>query len=84
MEEVNVRRHQEKSKLYISDTPIYMNASSIITISVHSENPNIRWLTKLKIQADVPILEKLKIDSEQEKETQEVEERTPRAKADVC
>jgi len=72
MEEVNVRRDQEKSKLYISDTPIYMDASSIITACVHSENPDFRWLTKLKINADVPILEKLKNDSEQENENKEL------------
>ena len=72
MEEVNVRRHQEVGKFYISDTPIYMDASSIITASVHSKNPDIRWLTKLKIQADVPILEKLKINSEQEKENKKM------------
>jgi len=35
MEEVEVNRNQEKSKLYISDTPIYLDASSIITTSVH-------------------------------------------------
>jgi len=63
MEEVNVKRDQEMSKLYISDTPIYIDASSIITTSVHSENLDIRWLTKLKIHVDAPILEKLKNDS---------------------
>ena len=71
-EELNVKRDQEMSKLYISDTPIYMDASRIITASVHSENPDIRWLTTLKIHADVPILEKLKNDSEQEKENKEL------------
>jgi len=73
MEEVEVNKNQEKSKLYISDTPIYMDASSIITACVHSENPNFRWLTKLKIQSDAPILEKLKNDSEQEKRIKKVE-----------
>jgi len=67
MEEVEVTRNQEKSKLYISDTPIYLDASSIFTTSVHSENPDLKWLTKLKLQVDAPILEKLKHDSEQEK-----------------
>jgi len=47
MKEVNINRNQEMSKLYISDTPIYMDASSIITSSVHSENPDVKWLTKL-------------------------------------
>jgi len=55
MEEVNVRRHQEMSKLYISDTPVYMDASSIISACMHSENPDFRWLTKLKVNVDVPI-----------------------------
>jgi len=44
-----------------------MDASRIITVCVHSENPDFRWLTKLKVQADAPILKKLKNDSEQEK-----------------
>jgi len=72
VEEVNVMRHQEKGKLYISDTPIYIDASIIITACVHSENPDFRWLTKLKVNTDVPILEKLKNDSEQEKENKEL------------
>ena len=72
MDEVYVKRDQEMSKLYISDTPIFMDASSIITASVHSQNLDIRWLTKLKIQTDAPILEKLKKDSELEKENKEL------------
>jgi len=72
MEEVYDNKNQEKSKLYISDTPIYLDASSIITTSVHSENPDFKWLTKLKIQDDAPILEKLKNDSELEKENKEL------------
>jgi len=68
IEEVYVNRDQEKSKLYISDTPIFLDASSIITSSVQSENPDLTWLTKLKIQAETPILEKLEHDSELEKE----------------
>jgi len=72
MEEVYDNKNQEKSKLYISDTPIYLDASSIITASVHSENPDFKWLTKLKIQDDAPILEKLKNDSELEKENKEL------------
>jgi len=45
---------------------MYLDASSIITASVHSEHPDFKWLTKLKIQVDTPILAKLKNDSEQE------------------
>jgi len=32
---------------------------------VHYENPDFSWLTKLKLHADAPILEKLKNDFEQ-------------------
>ena len=73
MEEVEVNKNQEKSKLYISDTLIYMDSSSIITACVHYENPDFRCLNKLKIQADAPILEKLKNDSEQEKRIKKLE-----------
>jgi len=66
MEEVEVNRNQEKNKLYISDTPFNLDASSIIAASVYYENLDFKWLTKLKIQAHAPILEKLKNDSEQE------------------
>ena len=72
MEEVYVNRDKEKSKLYISDTPIFLDASSIITSSVQSMNPDLTWLTKLKIQAEAPILEKLKHDSELEKENKQL------------
>lgn len=41
MEEVYVNRNQEKSKLYISETPIFLDASSIITSSVQSKNPDL-------------------------------------------
>ena len=68
MEEVEIKRTQEKSKLYISDTPIFMDASGIISSNVHFENLDLKWLTKLKVQTDSPILEKLKNDSEFEKE----------------
>jgi len=71
MEEVEVTRNQEKRKLYISDTHIYLDASSIITASVHSD---FKWLTKLKLQVDAPILEKLKNDSEQEKRIKKLEQ----------
>jgi len=72
MQEVEVKRNQEGSKLYLSDTPIYLDASSIISSSVHSENSDFRWLTKLKIQTGALILEKLKKDSELEKENKEL------------
>jgi len=73
MEEVNVNRNQKMSKLYISDTPFYLDASSIISSSVQSENPDLTWLTKLKIQVDATILEKLKNDSEQEQRIKKLE-----------
>jgi len=72
MDEVEVNRSQERSRLYLSDTPIYLDVSSIITSSVHSDNPNFRWLTKLKIQDDAPILETLKNDPVMEKENKEL------------
>ena len=49
-----------------------MDASSIITATVHSENPDIRWLTKMTIHSEAPILEKLKNDFEQENENKEL------------
>ena len=68
MQEVEVKRTQERSKLYISDTPMLLNALGIISSNVHSENLDLKWLTKLKVQTDSPILEKLKNDFELEKE----------------
>jgi len=65
---VEVKRTQERSKLYISDTLMFLNASGIISSNVHSENLDLKWLTKLKVQTDSPFLEKLKNDSELEKE----------------
>jgi hypothetical protein len=72
MEEVCVNRNQERNKLYILDTPIFLDASRIITLCVQSENPDLTWLTKLKIKAETPILEKLKNDSELEKENKQL------------
>jgi len=66
MEEVELNRNPVKSILYISDTLVYTDASSIMTSSVQSEDQNLSWLTKLLIHSDAPILEKLKRDSEQE------------------
>jgi len=43
-----------------------MDVSSITTASVYTKDLNLSWLTKLMIQSDAPILEKLKRDSEQE------------------
>jgi len=68
MQEVEVKRSEERSKLYISNTPMFLDASGIISSSVQSENLDLKWLTKLKVQIDSPILEKLKSDSEVEKE----------------
>ena len=73
MEEVELNRSLERSRLYLSETPMYLDASSIISSSVHSDNPDLRWLTKLKIQtSDVPILEKLKDDPVLEKENKQL------------
>ena len=70
MEEIELNKTLEKSRLYLSDTPMYLDASSIISSSVHSENPDFKWLTKLKIQnSGAPILDKLKDDHVLEKET---------------
>jgi len=69
MEEININRNQ---KLYLSDTPIFMDASSIISSSVKYEDPDIKWLTKLLIKSDAPILEKLQKDSALEKENKEL------------
>jgi len=50
-----------------------MDASSIIFSSVHSENPDFRWLTKLKIQnLDASILKKLQDDPVLVKENKEL------------
>ena len=52
---------------------MYLDVSSIISSSVHSENPDLRWLTKLKIlTSDAPILNKLKDDSVLENENKEL------------
>jgi len=72
MKEVEIKRNQEKSKLYLSDTPIFLDASGILSSGVEFEILDLRWLTKLKIQADAPILEKLKSDSVTEKENKEL------------
>jgi len=44
LEEIELNRTLEKRKLYLSNTPMYLDASSTISSSVHSENPDIRWL----------------------------------------
>jgi len=46
-----------------------MDASSIVSSSVHSEDPDLKWLTKLLIQSDAPILEKLKKNSALKRKT---------------
>jgi len=69
MEEININRNQ---KLYLSDTPIYMDASSIISLSVKSEDPDVKWLTKLLIKSKAPILEKLKKHTALQKENKEL------------
>ena len=73
LEKVELNRSLEKSRLYLSDIPMYMGASSIILSSVLSENPDFRWLTKLKIQnSDASILKKLQDDPVLENEKKEL------------
>jgi len=72
MKEVEVNTSQAKNILYISDTPFFMDASSIITSGV-KENLDLSWITKVKGQVDIPILEKLKHDSEQEQRIKKLE-----------
>jgi len=73
MDEVEIKRSQERRRLYLSDTPMYLDASSIISSSVQSDNPDFRWLTKLKVQtSDAPILEKLQDDPILKKENKEL------------
>jgi len=55
MQEVEVRR----IKVYISDSPFFLDLSLIITSSV-KENLNTSWLTQLHLKPQIPILEKLK------------------------
>ena len=72
MKEVEATKNQARSRLYISDSPFFLDASSIITASVH-EDLNLNWLTKLKVHTNAPILEKLKHDSEQEQMIKKLE-----------
>jgi len=73
MKEMELNMNPVERRLYISYTPIYMDASSIITSSVQSEDHNLSWLTKIVIHSDAPILEKLKRDSEQEQRVKQLE-----------
>jgi len=72
MKEVEINREQEKHKLYISDSPLHLDASSIISANVH-EDLSLNWLTKLKVHTDAPILAKLQSDSEQEQKIKKLE-----------
>ena len=72
MKEVEINREQEKHKLFISDSPFYLDASSIITANVH-EDLSLNWLTKLKVHTDAPILAKWQSDFEQEKKIKKLE-----------
>jgi len=73
LEEVELNRSLEKNKLYLSDTPKYLDDSSIIFSSVQFENPDFKWLTKLKIQtSDSSILKKLEDDPVLKKENKEM------------
>jgi len=63
---------EAQNRLYISDSPFFLDISSIITSSVE-ENLDLSWVTKVKVKADVPSLEKLQHDSEQEKKIKKLE-----------
>jgi len=69
MQEVEVIRNV----LYISDSPFFLYASSIITSYVQ-EDMNISWLTKLQVKSENPILEKLKKDPEQTNKIKKLEQ----------
>lgn len=56
---------------------MFLNASGIISSNLHSENLDLKWLTKLKVQTDSPILKKLKNDSELEKENKRLKKELP-------
>jgi len=73
MEEVELNRNPIKNRLYIPDTLVYLDASSIITSCIQIEDRNLSWLTKLLIHSDEPILEKLKRDYEQEQMVKQLE-----------
>ena len=49
-----------------------MDASSIISSSVKSEDPDVKWLAKLLIKSEAPILEKMKKDTTFQKENKEL------------
>jgi len=72
MKEVEINKGQEKHKLYISNSPFYLDDSSIITANVH-EDLSLNWLTKLKVHIDAPILAKWQSDFEQEKKIKKLE-----------
>jgi len=69
MVEVEIRRH----KLYLSDSPFFLDASSLITFAI-KEDLNISWLTQVEVKADIPILEKLMEDHVQTKKIQKLEQ----------
>jgi len=58
MKEVEVNRFKAKSRLYILNSPFFLDASAIIT-SGDQENLDLSWLTNLKIQPKTSTLEKL-------------------------
>lgn len=69
MEAVQVSRNI----LYISDSPFFLDASSIITSSVR-EDLNTSWLTQVKVKPAILILKKLKQDPEQDKRVKKLEQ----------
>jgi len=66
MEEVEVNRNQEKNKLYISDTPFYLDASSIITAECTFWESWFQVVNQVEDSSWCSTLEKFKNDSEQE------------------
>lgn len=70
MEAVEVRRNI----FYISDSPFFLDASSIITSTIKVDL-KLSWLTKLHVKPQIPILEKLKkSESVEDKRVEKLEQ----------
>jgi len=72
MKEVEDNRVKAKSKLYLSDSPFFLDASFIITFG-DQENLDLSWLTNLKAQPETSTLEKLQHDVKQEQKIKKLE-----------
>jgi len=70
MEAVEVRMN----RLYISDSPFFLDLSSIITSSV-KENMDTSWLTQVYVKPQISFLEKLKMhDPVEDKKVEKLEQ----------